>query len=55
MMATVIAPQSTENREYARKLLKQEQPEFSAALELAADLVAREWTSPEAAGDTSAS
>jgi hypothetical protein len=54
-MAKVIARQGTENMDYVRKLLKQKQPEFSAALESATDLVERELSSPEAAGGTSAS
>jgi crotonobetainyl-CoA:carnitine CoA-transferase CaiB-like acyl-CoA transferase len=36
-MAKVITQQSTENMEYVRNLLKQNQPAFSAALELAAE------------------
>jgi ribosomal protein L9 len=54
-MAKVITRQSAENMEYVRKLLKQKQPAFSAALELAADLVASELSFPEEAGDTSTS
>jgi hypothetical protein len=42
MMATVNTEQSAENMEYVRRLLKQKQPGFSAALEWAADLVGRE-------------
>jgi hypothetical protein len=41
-MATAITVQSAENRQYVRTLLRQKQPEFSAALELAVELVARE-------------
>jgi hypothetical protein len=41
-MATAITAQSAENRRYVRTLLRQRQPEFSAALELAVELVARE-------------
>ena len=54
-MAKVITRQSTENMEYVRKLLKQKQPALSAALELAADLVAGELSFPEEAGDTGTS
>jgi hypothetical protein len=46
-MAMVVTQQSTENMEYVRRLLKQKQPGFSAALELAADLVERDLGSPE--------
>ena len=35
-MATVMTEQSAQNMEYVRRLLKQRQPEFAAALELAA-------------------
>jgi hypothetical protein len=42
IMATAITAQSAENRRYVRTLLRQRQPEFSAALELAVELVARE-------------
>jgi hypothetical protein len=41
-MTTVTNEQSTENMEYARRLLKRKQPGFSAALELAADMVRQE-------------
>ncbi len=41
-MAAVTAEQSSENAEYVRRLLRKKQPEFSAALELAAELVGRE-------------
>jgi len=44
-MVKVISQQSMENREYVRRLLKQKQPGFSAALELAMDLVGRELRS----------
>jgi hypothetical protein len=54
-MAKVITRQSAENMEYVRKLLKQKQPAFPAALELAADLVASELSFPEEVGDTSTS
>jgi hypothetical protein len=45
-MATVNSEQSVENMEYVRRLLKQKQPGFSAALESAVDLVGRELESP---------
>ena len=41
-MATAITAQSAENRRYVRTLLRQRQPEFSATLELAVELVAHE-------------
>ena len=44
-MAMVVTQQSTENMEYVRKLLKQKQPAFAAALELAVDLVERDLRS----------
>jgi hypothetical protein len=34
-MTPAISQQGIENRQYVRRLLKQKQPEFSAALELA--------------------
>ena len=46
-MAMVVTQQSTQNMEYVRRLLKQKQPGFAAALELAADLVERDLESPE--------
>jgi hypothetical protein len=46
-MTRVITRQSTENREYVRRLLNQKQPEFSAALELALMLAELEPCSPE--------
>ena len=45
-MATVNSEQSAENMEYVRRLLKQKQPGFSAALESTVDLVGRELESP---------
>jgi hypothetical protein len=45
----VISQQSTENMEYVRRLLKQKQPGFAAALELATDLVERNLSSPDTA------
>ena len=38
-MAESISRQGMKNREYVRKLLREKQPEFSAALELAMNLV----------------
>ena len=52
-MEIVMAGQSTENMEYVRRLLKQKQPGFAAALELAVDLVERELSSPEMPRDIS--
>jgi hypothetical protein len=46
-MEIVMTRQSAENMEYVRRLLKQKQPGFAAVLELAADLVERELSSPE--------
>jgi len=53
-MEIVITRQSAENMEYVRRLLKQKQPGFAAALELAVDLVERELGSPELPCDVSA-
>jgi len=52
-MAMVVTQRSTENMEYVRRLLKQKQPGFAAALELAADLVERDLGSPESPRDIS--
>ncbi len=52
-MAMVVTQQSTENMEYVRRLLKQKQPGFAAALELAVDLVERDLESPEVPRDIS--
>ena len=52
-MAMVVTQRSTENMEYVRRLLKQKQPGFAAALELAADLVERDLLSPEKPRDIS--
>jgi len=52
-MAMVVTQQSTENMEYVRRLLKQKQPGFAAALELAVDLVERDLESPETPRDIS--
>ena len=41
-MAVVMAEQSAQNMEYVRRLLKQKQPGFAAALELAVNLIERE-------------
>ena len=46
-MAKGVSRQSTKNREYVRKLLREKQSEFSAALELAMNLVRREPRSRE--------
>ena len=54
-MAKGVSRQSTKNREYVRKLLREKQPEFSAALELAVNLVLREPRSREIQRDVSAS
>ena len=54
-MVKVISQQSTQNREYVRKLLREKQPGFSAALELALDLVGRELRSTETQRHVSAS
>ena len=46
-MAKGIGRQSMERREYMRKLLREKQPGFSAALKLAMNLVRRELRSRE--------
>ena len=43
----VMTEQGTENMEYVRRLLKQKQPGFAAALKLAVFLVERELGSAE--------
>jgi hypothetical protein len=53
-METVTAEQSTENMAYVRRLLRQKQPGFAAALELAVLLAEREPASPGLPGDVSA-
>ena len=53
--AMVVIQQSTENMEYVRKLLKQKQPGFAAALELAVDLVERDLRSGKMPRDISTS
>ena len=47
-METVSTEQSTQNMEYVRRLLRQKQPGFSTALELAVILAERELTSAAA-------
>ena len=54
-MAKGVSRQSTKNREYVRKLLREKQSEFSSALELAMNLVRREPRSREIQRDVSAS
>jgi hypothetical protein len=49
-MTAVKCEQSAENMEYVRRMLKQKQPRFSAALESAADLVGPELESLECPG-----
>src|SRR5690349_1705628 len=44
-MAKAISQHSTQNRKYVRRLLREKQPGFSAALELAMDLAGRELRS----------
>lgn len=46
-MEMVITQQRTENMEYVRRLLRQKQPGFSAALELAVLLVERQLRSSD--------
>jgi hypothetical protein len=46
-MEMVITQQRTENMEYVRRLLRQKQPGFSVALELAVLLVERQLRSPD--------
>ena len=54
-MVKSISRQSMKNREYVRRLLREKQPEFAAALELAMNLVRREPRSQEIQRDVSAS
>ena len=54
-MAKGISRQGMKNREYVRNLLREKQPEFSAALELAMDRVLREPRSQGIQRDVSAS
>ena len=53
-MAIVMTEQSAQNMEYVRRLLKQKQPGFAAALELAVDLVERKLSPLEMPRDISA-
>jgi hypothetical protein len=53
-VAKLIAQQGTENMEYVRSLLRQEQPGFSATLELALVLAEVELWPPQIPRDTSA-
>ena len=53
-METVITERSTENMAYVRRLLRQKQPGFSAALELAVLLADRGLASPELPRDIGA-
>ena len=46
-MIKVITQQSAENMAYVRRLLREKQPEFSAALELALMLAELELTSAD--------
>lgn len=55
MMAKSMSRQGMQNREYVRRLLREKQPEFAAALELAMNLVRRELRSREIQCDISAS
>ena len=54
-MAKRISRQSMKNREYVRRLLREKQPEFAAALELAMNLVRRGPKSREIQRHVSAS
>jgi hypothetical protein len=49
-MTVVKGEQCAENMEYVRRMLKQKQPRFSAALESAADLVGPELEPLECSG-----
>jgi hypothetical protein len=49
-MAIVTSEQSTANKEYLRRLLRQRQPGFSAALDLAVDLLGQELHRAETPG-----
>jgi hypothetical protein len=53
-METVISEQSTENMAYVRRLLRQKEPGFAAALELAVLLAERRPAIPGPARDISA-
>jgi hypothetical protein len=50
----VITQQRTENMEYVRRLLRQKQPGFSVALELAVILVEEQLRSPDMPRDIGA-
>jgi hypothetical protein len=52
-MTKIISQQSIENMKYVRGLLKQKQPAFAAALELAAELAESELRSSGVLRDTS--
>ena len=54
-MVKGMSRQGMKNREYVRKLLREKQPEYSAALELAMNLVLQEPRSQEIQRDVSAS
>jgi hypothetical protein len=54
-MTRVITQQSAENIAYVRRLFREKQPGFSAALELALMISELELTSPEMPGQVSAS
>jgi hypothetical protein len=53
-MEMIITQQRTENMEYVRRLLRQKQPGFSVALELAVILVEQQLRSPDMPRDISA-
>jgi hypothetical protein len=53
-MATVINQQSAENMAYVRRLLKEKQPGFAAALELALAVTELELWPPQMPAETSA-
>ena len=53
-MEMVITQQRTENVEYVRRLLRQKQPGFAVALELAVILVEQQLRSPDMPRDISA-
>jgi hypothetical protein len=54
-MAIVTSEQSIANEEYLRRLLRQRQPGFSAALERAVDLLGQELDAAEMSRDIGAS
>ena len=54
-MARVTSEQSAANKDYLRRLLWQRQPGFSAALELAVDLLEQELHRAETSRDIDAS